>query len=138
MGQPETKWTNTEAAGLPANQAPALTPKKLGLGKPHLARGASARAALDIASPDAGAGEALLHELIGHQTSIALAVLDAQAELVARLEYFLDDPRKLLMLAKALKELTVLSNAVGRRIEGGLVAASSLRAQRRLWNPGRC
>jgi len=75
--------------------------------------------------------------LVGHQTAIAIAVLDAQAEVVARLEYFLDDPRKLLMLSKALTELTSISNTIGRRVEGALVAASSLRAQRRLWNPGR-
>ena len=137
MAQPETNWLTAEGAGAPKKEAPAPAPKRLGLGAPHVERGKAARVALDQASPDAGAGEALLHELIGHQTAIAIAVLDAQAEVVARLEYFLDDPRKLLMLSKALTELTSISNTIGRRVEGALVAASSLRAQRRLWNPGR-
>ena len=137
MAQPETNWLTPEGAGAPKKQAPAPAPKKLGLGALHVERGRAARAALDAASPDAGPGEAILHELLGQQVAIALAVLDAQGEVAARLEHFLDDPRKLLMLAKALTELTGISNAIGRRVEGALVTASSLRAQRRLWNPGR-
>lgn len=131
IGNANSTWTTSTP------EPPHVPPKKLGLGAAHVERGKAAHAALDLASPNAGAGEAILHELIGKQTSIALAVLDAQAEVAARLEHFLDDPRKLLMLAKAMKELTALSNAIGRRVEGALVTASSLRAQRRLWNVGR-
>ena len=137
MAQPEMNRMNAEGTGAPTKEAPAPAPKKLGLGAPHLERGRAARAALDQASPDAGAGEALLHELVGHETAIALAVLDAQSEVATRLGFFLDDPKKLMMLAKALKELTAISSAIGRRVEGALVTASSLRAQRRLWNIGR-
>lgn len=135
MGQPETNWLNTEGAGAPKNEAPAPAPKKLGLGMAHVERGRAARAALDRASPDAGPGEAILHELIGQQVAIALAVLDAQGEVAARVGLFLDDPKTMVILAKALRELTTLSNVIGRRVEGALLASSTLRAQRRLWNP---
>jgi len=40
----------------------------------------------------------------------------------------------LAVLSKALRELTTLSNVIGRRVEGALLAASTLRAQRRLWS----
>ena len=130
MSNASTTWTS-------APEPPPVSPKKLGLGAAHVERGRAARLALDQASPDAGAGETILHELVGHQMGIALAVLDAQSEVATRLGFFLDDPRKLLMLAKAMKELTALSNAIGRRVEGALVTASSLRAQRRLWQIGR-
>jgi len=89
---------------------------------------------LDGASPDGGPGEAILHELIGQQVAIALAVLDAQGEVAARVGLFLDDPKMLAVLSKALRELTTLSNVIGRRVEGALLAASTLRAQRRLWS----
>lgn len=130
MANAHTTWTSEP-------EPPPTLPKKLGLGAAHVERGKAARLALDQASPDASAGETILHELIGHQAAIAVAVLDAQSEVATRLGFFLDDPKKLMMLAKALKELTGLSNAIGRRIEGALVTASSLRAQRRLWNIGR-
>jgi len=118
-------------------RAPQRSPRKLGLGPVHLERGRAARAALEAASPDAGPGEQILFELIGHQTAIALSVLDAEGEVASRLEHFLDDPAKLVALSRALKELTGISNSVGRRVEGALTTASSLRAQRRLWNLGR-
>ena len=75
----------------------------------------------------------IVHELVGGQVALAMAIVDAQAEVATRLGAFLDDPKSLLILSKVLKELTVLSNSVGRRIEGSLVVASTLRAQRRLW-----
>ena len=134
MAQPETNWLTAEGAGAPRKEAPAPAPKKLGLGAPHVERGQAARSALDDASPDAGPGETILHELIGKQVAIALAVMDAQAEVAARVGMFLDDPRTLAILSKALRELTMLSNVVGRRVEGALLTSSTLRAHRRLWN----
>ena len=135
MAQPDTNWMTAEGTGAPKKEAPAPAPKRLGLGAPHVERGRAARAALDGASPDAGPGEAILHELIGQQVAIALAVLDAQGEVAARVALFLDDPKTMVTLSKALRELTALSNVIGRRVEGALLASSTLRAQRRLWNP---
>ena len=59
MAQPETNWLTAEGAGAPKKQDPVPSPKKLGLGAPHVERGQAARSALDDASPDAGPGETI-------------------------------------------------------------------------------
>lgn len=116
-----------------AEEKPPKPPRKFGLGADVVNRGKAARAELERACPDASAGERILYELVGHQVSLALAVLDAQTEVAARLEHFLDEPTKLVALSRALKELTGISNAIGRRVEGALSTASNLRAQRRIF-----
>lgn len=127
----QREWERFEEA---TTEKPRQRPKKLGLGADLVRRGEAARADLDRASPDASPGERILHELVGQEVTLALAVMNVQAEVAARLEHFVDEPAKLVALSRALKELTGICNAIGRRVEGALTTASSLRAQRRLWN----
>jgi hypothetical protein len=112
-------------------------PRKLGLDPVYVARGKQALAALEASAPDAGAGEQIIHELVAAQFALVLAIGDAEIEVVARLGHFVNEPKNLVAISRALKELTTLSNAIGRRIEGALTTASTLRAQRRTWNIGR-
>jgi hypothetical protein len=124
------------AGALASEEEPRRRPRRLGLDPAYVERGKAALAALEASAPDAGAGERIIHELVASQVALALAIGDTQVEVVARLGHFLNEPKNLVILARALRELTTLSNAVGRRIEGALSTASSLRAQRRLWKMG--
>lgn len=108
--------------------------RKFGLAAAFVERGNAARCSLDEESVDASPGERILHEFVGQEVAIASAVMDAQAEIATRFAYFLDEPQQLMMLTRALKELTSVAMAIGKRVEGALTTASSLRAQRRLWN----
>ena len=123
----------SSGAGTRAKEDTEAAPARLGLDPAYVDRGRAALAALEASAPDAGAGEKILHELVGAQVALALAIGDTQVEVVARLGHFINEPRKLLVLAQALKELTTINAVVGRRLEGALTVASTLRSQRRLW-----
>ena len=121
-------------------RAPGASASSRGLPDPaYVARGRAALAALEASAPDAGAGEKIIHELVANQFALALAIGDAEIEGCGpKLGHYRQRNRRAsVAISRALKELTTLSNAIGRRIEGALITASTLRAQRRLWNVGR-
>lgn len=125
-------WSSEEPAPKPFEP-----PKKLGIKPEFTARARASRAALRAEAPDASAAERIIHDLVGNQMAVALALMDAQAELVTRLALCIETPSLALVVSRVLLQVTNLSNSVGSRIEKSLTVADSLRAHRRLWKPGK-
>ena len=99
----------------------------------HTQQAQAARKALtESFGQDASAPEILLIDLVAKELPVHAALIDAELQLVARLPHLMDQTKHVHVLAKALREVTVVSHAVSRRIEGLLGTAVGLRAQRRL------
>ena len=134
---PPSKAPSFRPTHLPPEEEPVKPtyepPRRLGLKEEFTARGRASRAALRAAAPDASASEQIIYDLVADQTAIAMALMDAQAELVTRIGACIEEPRLALALGKVLLQVTTLSNSVGSRIEKALTVADSLRAHRRLW-----
>ena len=122
---PSKRSSGDEALPEPA------APLQLPLNPVFLARAKTTRQELDVASPNAGRDERLLHELISEEIAIASALLEAEVQLSERLLLLIDNPKLLVHITKTLKDVVHLRNSVTRRIEGALGVASNLRAQRR-------
>ena len=99
--------------------------------KTFVERGRQVRAALLAASPEAAADETLLVDLVARQVPIYSALEEAQLQLALRLTMSANAPTAALALARVMKEITHLSGAIQKRIEGSLATAAGLRAQRR-------
>ena len=95
-------------------------------------RSDKAKADLAASTPGAAADERILHELAAEELGLVGALHEAEAALVAKIAAKLDDPRSAFVLAKVARELVALSSSLGRRVEGCLTAAASLRAQRHM------
>ncbi len=93
---------------------------------------ASRQALTESFGQDASAPERLLIDLVAKELPVHAALVDAEVQLVARLPHLMDEARHVHVLARALREVTIVSHAVSRRIEGLLGTAVALRAQRRL------
>jgi hypothetical protein len=106
-------------------------PLQLPLNPAFVERAKRTRQELNAASPNAGRDERLLHELVSEEIAIASALLEAEGQLSERLLLLIDNPKLLVHITKALKDVVHLRNSVTRRIEGALGVASNLRAQRR-------
>jgi len=107
-------------------------PRKLGLKQDFTARARLSRAALRAEAPDASAAERIIHDLVGDQMALAMALMDAQVELVTRVALCIEQPNLALVMSRVLLQVTNLSNSVGARIEKSLTVADSLRAHRQL------
>jgi len=128
-GQPAASTPTAPVASRTTPTAGALTECRLPA--EYIERARVVRQALDSSSPAAAADERLLHELIAGDMPVALALQDAQAELVRVLQKALHNPELALSVAKVMRETVALTSAVSRRIEASLMASGSLRAQRR-------
>lgn len=117
---------DTEAAHTSSQTRP---PSPLQTG--FVEQGREIRAALCGSSPDQAADESLLLDLVCRQMPIYLALEEAQLNLAVRLTVSADAPTAALALARVMKEITHLSGAIQKRIEGSLATAAGLRAQRR-------
>ncbi len=122
--------TEHDRAQISADVAGTGNPHALALPAHYLAHGRELRDEFDRAAPQAAVGERLLEHLAAAEVPIALALVDAEAALVALLHKTLCDPTVATELARLLKETIGLSGAVRRRIESSLSAAAGLRAQR--------
>jgi len=113
-------------------------PLNLLLHPAFIARRQEALAALEAASPEAGADERILHRLVADEVAVVSALLETQVQLAARLALVMDDHKRMVGVSKVLRDVVVATNALGKRIEGALGVAANLRAQRRfLANHGR-
>lgn len=113
---------------------PPSAPRTLALDAPFVERGREALRALSAAAPHAAADEHLLHELVADEVAIFSAVTSVRMQVAARLPALVEEPRLMLLLTKSLRDLTALSNAIVRRVEGALGTCSTLRASRRLFS----
>lgn len=121
--------------GADEEHASPLATRRLPLDPAHLAYARSARQALlEAFGPDASAPERLLLDMVATELPIHGTLVEAEAQLSARLELLLlhDDIKSVSVLAKALRNVQIVSHAVGRRVETVLGTALALRSQRRL------
>lgn len=121
----------------PSNGAPrgSLATRRFRLDPSHLAYArASRQALLESFGPDATAPERLLLDLVAQEVPIAMSLVESEMQLAARLEQMLlrDDVKSVVTLAKALRQVSTVCHAVGRRVETVLSTAVALKAQRRL------
>jgi hypothetical protein len=115
-----------------------IAPLNVPLHPVFIARGQEALAALEAASPDAGADERILHRLVADEVAVASALLEAQSQLAARLTLLIDDHKRMAGISKVLRDVVLVTNSISKRVEGALGVAANLRAQRRfLANHGR-
>lgn len=125
-----------EVTGDPsALQTPTPVARRFSLDPAHLAYARNARLALlEAFGPDASAPERLLLDMVATELPIHGTLVEAEAQLSARLEQLLlhDDIKSVSVLAKALRNVQIVSHAVGRRVETVLGTAVALRSQRRL------
>ncbi len=111
------------------NRSPFLP--KAGLLREDLAAQAQAASTrLRAESPSAGEDELLLYDLVAAEMPVIAALNEVQHELSQRLLEHPDNPKILALLVRVLRDVVAVSTALGRRVEGGLSAASALRAQR--------
>jgi hypothetical protein len=85
-------------------------------------------------APGARASESAVLSAAARDLSLAEELWRAQAQLASRIGALIDQPKTVLMLARALREVTGCRNAATSRAEGLLLAAGTLRAQQRLAN----
>jgi hypothetical protein len=81
---------------------------------------------------DATPSEEILLDLVARELPIAHALIDAQRALTNRLPLVMDNASWVSALARALRDVTVVSHSVTKRVEGLLGAASNMQAQRRI------
>jgi hypothetical protein len=116
------------------NDSPLAT-RRFSLDPRHVAYARATRLALAQSfGEDATAPEKLLLDLVSAEVPIHLSLVDAEAQLAARLEQLLlrDDIKSVATLARAMKQVSVVVHAIGRRVETVLSTAVALKAQRRL------
>ena len=117
------------------SKAPIPVPRRFPLDSAHVAYGKATRKALaESFGEDVTAPEKLLLDLVSAEVPIHCSLVEAEAQLTARLEALLlhDDIKSVATLAKALRHVSVVAHAIGRRVETVLGTAVALRAQRRL------
>jgi hypothetical protein len=83
-------------------------------------------------SPGAKADEKLVLRLAAHDAAIGELLGDLQLQLARRIEAFIDQPKTAVVIARALHEVTGCRNAAARRAQELLLAAGTIRAQRRI------
>jgi hypothetical protein len=81
---------------------------------------------------DASAPERLLLDMIAAELPVHSALVELEVQIAARLPHLMDNARHVRIMATALREVVVVSHAIGRRVENLLGSAVGLRAQRRL------
>lgn len=83
-------------------------------------------------APDAAADERVLLELAASELELLDELRDAELQVVRRVGALVDSPDLCLKLAQALSNTSRVSSSVAGRVREALLAASSLRARRRL------
>lgn len=107
------------------------SPLRVPLHPSFVSRGQEALAALEADSPDAGADERILHRLVADEVAIISALMEAQAQLVARLALLIDDHKRMAAISKVLRDVVLVTNSISKRVEGALGVSANLQAQRR-------
>jgi hypothetical protein len=130
---PSAPSSSSSRAARSASSTAAPGCRELALAPTFLQRGREALQALSSGAPDAAADEHLLHELVADEIALCVAVADVRRQVLTRLPALVEEPRLMLMMTKSLRDLTLLSNAMVRRVEGALSTASTLRASRRMF-----
>lgn len=85
-------------------------------------------------APGARADERAILAAAARDLSLGEDLMRAQAQLCARMNALIDSPKAVLTLAKALREVIACRSATTSRAEQLLLAASTVRVQRRLAN----
>lgn len=98
----------------------------------HDARVAEFERELSSDANDVGRDHQLLVHLAAHEAALAERLAHVQVQLLERVNLVIDNAALVLKVAKTLREMTVVSGAVGRRVESLLSTASVIRAQRAL------
>lgn len=98
----------------------------------HRDRARAVDAELSRAHAHAAGDERLLLRLAADDVALAETLTEAVAQLAHRLLAVIDNPRTSVVLAKALKEVSVCRTSAVRRAQELLQTAGTLRAQRRL------
>jgi len=118
-----------------SEQTASLSPRRLRLDPTHVAYARTARQALlESFGPDSSAPERLLLDLAAAELPIHCSLVEAEAQLAARLESMLlrDDVKSVATLARALRHVSLVTHAVSSRVQNVLATAVALKAQRRL------
>jgi len=89
---------------------------------------------LDSFGQDVTAPERVLIDMVAAELPVHGTLVEAEAQLATRLETLLlnDDIKLVAVLARAMRQVSLVSHAVGRRVEQVLSTAVALKAQRRL------
>lgn len=122
--------TDDEAAAAAQRQALAGVTKRWS--ESHKQRISEASAALESDSPGATCDERMLLKLAATASLTAELIDDAALQLAERLKCVMDDPRLALQVAKVLREVVGLQGSTSRRTGELLLAAATLRGQRKL------
>lgn len=96
-----------------------------------VARGQAALKEFNAASPDASPEERLLYQLVADEVAIVSALLETQAQLAARLLFFIDDHNRMGGISKVLRDVVLVTNSISKRVAGALGVAADFGAQRR-------
>jgi hypothetical protein len=115
----------------PPPATPTAPSRRFPIDAQHLEAGAEARRLLEDGD-DASGGERILSDLVVRLAPTLVALMDTEAQLTARLQFFLDRPAELRMLARALKDVTSVQTAISARVENVIGTLSGLRAQRHM------
>lgn len=83
----------------------------------------------------ARADERIVLSAAAKDFTLADSLWRSQVQLASRIEAFVDKPKLALELARALREVTACRGATTARAEQLVLAASTMRAQRKLANP---
>jgi hypothetical protein len=129
----EISPTSDTGIGLSAPTPPRS--QRFRLNEAHLDYARSSRQALAASfGENATAPEKLLLDLVAAEVPLHMALVQTEVDLAARMQALLinNDIKGISVLAKALKNVSAVAGAVGRRIENTLASAVALKAQRRL------
>lgn len=96
-----------------------------------VARGEAVLKELNAASPDAGPEERLLCQPVADEVAIVSALLATQAQLAARLSFFIADHKQMAGISKVLRDVVLVTDSISKRVLGALAVAADFRAQRR-------
>jgi hypothetical protein len=99
-------------------------------GKEHRDRVDALTRELLAAAPDAPSDEVMLLRTAATTSAVSEVLSRAQLQLASRLEQFVDNPKLLLTLARALREVTAIQSASAKSFQQLLEAAGTMRAQR--------
>ena len=83
-------------------------------------------------SPDAGADEQAIYRLAATCAAVCEQLGRAQLQLGERIERLVDEHKALLVVAKAMREVTSVQRSTLRSVQELLSAAATVRAQRKL------
>jgi hypothetical protein len=122
-------FARLQAADVDARAADAVA--TLRLAPVNLQRAHEVRVAFAQTGDDCDAAERLLLELVAGESAIAMELQDVEGGLASLLRKTVINPTLTIALAKALREVVGVNNAIRRRMENSLGAAENLKAQRR-------